>query len=255
MTDAEALLFTDKEGHRADLGEVIADGLDGGYEDRIPGLVELLRNGKPDERLYAETALLSWGHPSGFEQLSEWTRDPSSVPWGDRPVVWSRMSDGDGAWEMFADALMTTRFHPDRDQLRAERAQAAKDLLRLADRVDFDRTLTAALGSDRAMLEQAEPELREAIDRALDRLGEPMGFDLATQTAGLVSALAPLDDEAAASYARRLIERAPGNTRMLRELTDAMARGAGPATLDVLRDLQSNVPDDAARALKARGAA
>jgi hypothetical protein len=260
VTDSEALLFTDKEGHPADLGRVISDGLDGGYEDRIPGLVELLHSGTPEERLYAETALLSWGHPVAFEQLTEWTRDPEDVPWANAPVVFARMSGRDGAWEMLADGLLNTHFLPNRDRLRPHRTQAARDLLRLADRVDFDRTLTAALGSDRAMLAAAEPELRDALDRSLARVsaGDRPGFDLATQAAGLGSALAPLDDAAAAAYARRLIECTPGNARMLRELADAMARGTGQATLAVLDRLRSSadgaVRAEAERALKARGA-
>ena len=69
LNNAEALLFTDREGRRGQLQDIIDDGLDGGYENRIPALVELLNYGEPYHRLLACVMLTSWGHPLGFQIL------------------------------------------------------------------------------------------------------------------------------------------------------------------------------------------
>ena len=45
MTAAEQVLYTDRDGERALLTEVISDGIEGGYEDRLPQLRELCEHG------------------------------------------------------------------------------------------------------------------------------------------------------------------------------------------------------------------
>jgi hypothetical protein len=171
------------------------------------------------------------------------------------------MSTSDGAWEMLADALQNSRHLSDQKSLRPQRSQAARDLLRLADRVDYDRTLTMALSGDPHLSADTDEELLSAIDRALERLaaGDMPGFDLATQTAGLLAPLARVDDAAAASYAARLIELQPGHRRMLRELVDAMSGATGPDSLAVLHTLSGLgdplVRSEAEQALRRREAA
>jgi hypothetical protein len=48
--DPEQLLFTAKAGNRADLQDVICDGLDVDYSDRYPALEQLLASGTPAHR-------------------------------------------------------------------------------------------------------------------------------------------------------------------------------------------------------------
>ena len=80
MTPDE-LLFTEKDGTRSSLQDVISDGLDVDYSDRYPALLHLLREGEPAHRLYSCIMLASWGMPEGLRTLIEWARDPGSTPW------------------------------------------------------------------------------------------------------------------------------------------------------------------------------
>ncbi len=239
----DELLFTDRDGNPAQLQEVIDDGLDGGYEGRFPALEELLRNGTPEQRLYAAVMLASWGQRSGFDALTSWASNPASAPWAGAPVTYSRISGADAGFEMLADALRTSYLSQaaEHEDIRPLQVAASKALLRIADSHDFDRTLLVALVKDPEVTRLVSDDLKAAIEAAIAKLraGENVGFDLATQTAGLLAPLARVDDAAAARYAEELIDLRPSDQRMLRELVDALVQGQGPATLRVLERLRS----------------
>jgi hypothetical protein len=79
MSPAE-LLFSDAEGKPASLEDLIDDGLDGAYRDRIPALIGLLRDGAPRDRLYACMVLTAWGVAEGFTALIGWAEHTGSAP-------------------------------------------------------------------------------------------------------------------------------------------------------------------------------
>jgi hypothetical protein len=242
-TSPDDLLFRDRDGNSAPLQEVIDDGLDGGYEDRIPALEELLRNGTPEQRLYAAVALASWGQRPGFDALISWASEPGSAPWAGAPITYSRISGADAGFELLADALRASYLSKaaDRGGIRPLQVAASKALLGLADSHDFDRTLLVALVKDPEVTALVADDLKAALDAALTKLeaGENPGFDLATQTAGLLAPLARVDDAAAAHIAERLVKLRPSDQRMVRELVDSLAEGRGSATLHVLESLRS----------------
>ncbi len=258
VSDPDALLFTDRSGERAQLQDVIDDGQDGGYEDRIPPLIELQDSGDPYHRLLATVMLTSWGEPAGFKALIRWASQPEQAPWASAPVTLDRISGTDSAFEMLADALRASFYSKNAAALKPLQAEAAKALLRASPSHYVGRTLMVAITSDGALTAAVDSDLRRAIDASIDALRNDRrpGFDLATQTAGLLTPLARLDDAAAARSAQALIQVAPDNLRMLRELAGALANGSGADTLGVLQELkrmdQPAVTQDVQRALSRR---
>ena len=79
--EPDELLFTDKDGARCQLQDVIYDGLDFDYSARYPALTRLVREGRPAHRLYACVMLTSWRAHAGFQMLIEWASDPRGAPW------------------------------------------------------------------------------------------------------------------------------------------------------------------------------
>lgn len=70
MTSIDALLYTDREGDATSVADLIDDGLEGGYEDRIPALRQLCVDGPPDHRVEACEVLVAWSDPVGLEALA-----------------------------------------------------------------------------------------------------------------------------------------------------------------------------------------
>lgn len=242
--DPETLLFTDRDGERGQLQDIIDDGLDGGYEHRVPQLIDLLAQGEDEHQLWACVTLVSWGHETGFDTLIAWADDPASVPW----------TSGRGFGDL-ADAVRTSFYCEPSPQLLEWRRNAVLALLRVADRQPVSPGLALVLSRDEALAAAAEGELRAAIARALDRLSgdAPVDSGLANQVASLLMPLARLDDLAAATYADRLLEVKPRGQRVLRELADALGQGTGPATLNSLERLASRgIGDHVERVLERR---
>src|SRR5437762_11919079 len=146
----EQLLFTDPEGNRTSLEDLIDDGP---YAERIPGLIALL--GDPDARLqlYAVRALVSWGVAEGFERLAAWAADPDRVPWAGDPVEVDRHHGVDAAFERLADAVRVSLYLDPTPELRERQISAARALLGLYDRKYFGVTL---------MVVVANPSVRDA---------------------------------------------------------------------------------------------
>jgi len=247
VTTAEQVLYTDREGEPAPLTEVISDGIEGGYEDRLPQLRELCEHGAPDHREDACQMLVAWSDPVGLRALTRWAEGDTG--WVERPVDFPRL----------ADALGTGKYTATPEVLDL-RADAMRGLLAIADLLPFDERLRDALLGDNALIERVADDLRTAIERALRRLErrDRPKFDLATDTAALVVALARVDDEAAAAFAERLEQVDRRNTRLLQQLAAGMGQGRGPRTLASLerlrghKDRQVRESADAALAVRNR---
>jgi len=238
VSDPAALLYDDREGNRIGLLDVIAEGLDGGYEDRVPALRRLLARGEPGHRLDACEVLTAWGVRDGLLTVVEWAHDPDSVPWAGAPVSVNRFGFGDDAFARLAGALQTAGDGRLSEVGAILRTLATRELLVIHDRVFMDRSMPLLLGTDRRLAEDCRPEMSWAVDRGLAaaRAGSAT-FDLATQVALLLGPLAMLDDAAAAAAAEVLLTEHPQHGRALREVALAMSDGTGPATHAVLQRL------------------
>lgn len=234
----DQLFHTDGDGESAAFADVIDEGLEGDLDDRIPALRALLADGTDDERRNAGIMLASWGDEAGLRAVIGWAQPPAEAP------------------DELADALRTARLSTRAEASEALRADAYRALLALAADADLGRELGYALVADAAVRPHVAGDLDAAVERAVERLedGDEPDFDLPTQAAGLLVALAKESDDAAAGLAERLLELAPKDPRVLRELIDAMGAGSGDATLAVLRRIAKvkAVRDDADAALARR---
>ncbi|MBD2505135.1 hypothetical protein [Anabaena azotica] len=237
----EELLFTDSEGQRGRLEDIIDDGLDGGYEDRIPALINLLNSGEPYYRLLACVMLTCWGHPSGFQQIIDWASHTENVPWKESPVVYERLSGSDSAFEMLADALNTSYYCDEEPILKQWQIAATKALLGIYHHYYFGRILALSIVRNKEVAIAVKHEVITAIEASIVILQKPkpVGFDLAFQIACLLIPLTPLDDDAAANYANQLSYQYPKNERVLREIANALGDGKGQATLATLQHLKT----------------
>ncbi|APR84562.1 Hypothetical protein A7982_09911 [Minicystis rosea] len=252
---AEHLLFTGKDGKPISLEDLIAAGLDADESERVPGLVELLAHGAPNERLLAAIVLTSWAHAEGFAALQRWASEPEAAPWHGDPVSFDRHFGVDDAFERLADAVWTSRLA---DASRAQQAAALSALLGIHHRKHFGRMLATILLMDPDLASLCAEAIRRAADASMAAIdAPPEPFDIGTQTAALLGPLATQDDERAARHAETLLLRAPNHTRALRELAYALRNGQA-ATLAVLERLAQSsidsVREEAESSLAARRA-
>ena len=233
--EPETLLFTDMAGDRADLQDVIYDGLDVDYSGRYPALLRLLEDGTAAHRLYACAMLASWAVPEALRTIARWASEPAATPWGDAPVTVERFGGVDAAFELLADAVRIAADARARDAaVDALRAEAIRAILAVFDRVYVGRAVFLALELEPALAARMRAEIGPAVDRALSTLRAQPAFDLATQTASLLGALAAIDDDHAARAAEALLANADGQTRTKNEVAYALRFGTGPASLAVL---------------------
>ncbi|POX39768.1 hypothetical protein C3486_16795 [Streptomyces sp. Ru73] len=211
------LLFTDFDGDRADPDDVISDGLDGGYADRTEALTEVLgdRNEGPYERFLACLALTRWGDAAGYAAVAGAAAAPEAVDW--RGASYDRLHAQDDTFGLLAEAVGESADMVDERGTRDERVRAAQALLAVADRVQFDRRVSALLRAD--LMAACLPALRDAVDRGVRRLAERerLGFDLGLQLALMIAAARAYDAPWAADAEARLTAAEPGE-RALREL-------------------------------------
>jgi hypothetical protein len=238
---SDDLFHTNLDGEPAMLVDVMDDGLDGELDDRIPALRRLLAEGDAEERLSAARLLVAWADPAGIEALLHWAAHEDESP----GAAVNRFTGGDATFARLADALRTSQYSVRAAEHEALRIAAGRALLELVEAHDFERELGAAVNPVRGPL---APDIRRAAERAIEALDDQPGFDLGTQAANLLMPLAREDDAGAAALAERLIDAAPKDSRMLREIVDGMAAGAGAATLAVLRRLTDDARDPAVRA-------
>jgi hypothetical protein len=256
--EPEELLFTDRNGSRTSLQDVISDGLDHDYSERYAALLRLMREGLPAHRLYACIMLASWGVSEGFHTLIRWAREPSSTPWAGEPVTFDRFYGADSSFEMLADAVRVTTDAEHGDELRELRAEAVRALLGIYDQVYFARTLALLLDEDRGLSATAQAEIARAVDSAVAASSAAgQHFDMASQAAFLLSPLAAFDDEHAARAAQALLDDHPGRSRVAREIAYALGSGSGPGTQAILEQLAASpspsVRADALQSLARRG--
>ena len=245
---------TDMDGNPAMFVDVMADGLDGDLDDRIPVLRRMCTSAPRIERGEACSLLAAWGDPAGLRALVAW-----SSTGDDELTGYTREFGFEPPFDMFAAALSGGRDSVRADQTLDLRGELARALLRVAHRFPMDRDLASALLLDAPLRERAADELRAAIDRSMALLEDArehqrLRFDLWIQTAGLLGGLAKLDDARAAAIAERLIALGRGARDLLLEINQAMVAGRGPATRAVLGRLRESklrdVAEDAARKLE-----
>lgn len=229
------LLHVDLEGEEADLDDLMADGLDGSLDERIPALIELLEHGTPVERYSAAYLLIAWDVPEALETLIRWAEQSDELP----RQVGNRFTGGDASFGQLAESLGSGGKSPRAADTVRLRVAAGRALLQLVEDEDFERHLSVALGWNDLLRKSLVDETAAAAERAISALerGHEPGFDLWTQAAGLLYPLSKELDEDAAAFARRLIRQGRKDRRMLLELVDALGAGSGPATLEVLREL------------------
>jgi hypothetical protein len=258
VADPEELLFVDKSGRRGSLQDVIYDGLDNDYSDRVPQLVQLIREGQPPHRLYATVMLVSWGIPEGYASLARWASDPARVPWASAPFTLDRQYGVDSTFEMLVDAIRTAGELDERDELKLRRIDGLRDLLGIYDRVFFGRSIMTALDFDKSLIPRLENDIARAVDRAVAASSGKLAFDMASQAAFLLRPLAMADDDHAARAAGELLAAHPSNDRMAAEVAHALGAGTGSATRALLERLASSsveaVRKDAVDSLAKRGA-
>lgn len=246
----EQLLFTDPEGRRTSLEDLIDDGP---IPERVPGLVELLDHSDPRMQLYACRMLVSWGIAEGFERLMAWAAAPDRVPWAGDPVEVDRVRGVDAGFERLADAVRTSLILLDETpELRARQIAAARALLALYDRKYFGITLTVVAANEaiRAACADATVAAAWAATRRAGAPPEsPERFDLALQAAALLPAVVAIDEDAAARLGRELVRAHPGHARLAKEVAEAIGRGTGPAARAFVADLARPPGDHAAMAI------
>lgn len=214
------LLFTDFDGEPAEPDDVIADALDGGYAERTEGLVTLLRdeNADPAARFLACCALASWADPIGYATVIEAAAAPDDLAW--RGQTYDRFNSQDDTFAHLAEAVGRSRDMVDERGTAAERIEAARALIRIADRVQLDRRANDLLYPE--IVSACRDDLSAAVDRGIARLtaGNHPKFDLGVQLALVINALAESEPAWAADARHRLAAAHPGD-RALRELAES----------------------------------
>ena len=259
--EAISLLFTDKQGKRLNFDDVVAEGLEPGYEDRIPALRRLADESSPYERLLAVCMLAAWAQPFGMQQIADWAEDPHATPWSDAPVVFDRLYGSDQAFDLMAEALSTSYYVP-AAAVESLRDRALDALLRIYHRFYFASGLALALHRSGDRLPRHSPSIRAAVEASLARVarGERVEFDLPVQTALLLGPLRNLgEDTLVAQYANRILDiHRLVSFRALRELASQLGSARGPETLAALHRMAGLGREDAepflSRALERRSA-
>jgi hypothetical protein len=120
------LLFTKIDGTQDHFYEVVSDELDcpESYRDRIPLLIDLMNYGDAYHRLLACIMLTSWGYAEGFETLIEWATYPGKTPWNEDPVLQDRITGADSAFEKLADAIRTSYYGLESEEISSLRKSA-----------------------------------------------------------------------------------------------------------------------------------
>ena len=163
MTTADELFHVDASGERAIFDDVLADGLDGDLDARIPALRELLESRDAYKRLSAARMLVAWDDPVGLEALIGWAREPARAPYG---AVANRFTGEDTTFGHLADALGAGGHTPRAASVRAARVSAGRALLSIFEDYDFERYLAFALYDD-VLRKSLVDEIAAAVERAL----------------------------------------------------------------------------------------
>jgi hypothetical protein len=214
------LLFANFDGDPADPDDVISEGLDGGYRERSERLAAILRDHEEDPagRFLACIALTRWAEPAGYAAVVEAATTPDRVAW--RGASYDRFHSQDDTFALLGEAVGDSGDMVDEQGTADERVSAARALLGIADRVQFDRRISSLLR--RELVVACLPEIRAVVDRGIAALTahRRLSFDLGLQLAIVVTAVRPLDAPWAEQVAQRLTDAKPGE-RALQELRTA----------------------------------
>lgn len=242
------LLSTGSSGQPIELEDLIDEGLDGVFADRIPELRRLAKNGNPADQLSAARVLTAWGVHEGFQRLVAWASEPQEAPWADSPVIIDRFYGADASFEALADAVYSSFWNDRSPELRSDQLGALRALLAVSRTHYVGSMLALAVVRDRELMAKLGNSVRDAVDygtRAVEQ-GDTRSFDRALQTAALIMPLAMVDDRLAADYARRLLRSTRLTFRSLRELAQSLGAGTGRNTLAVLQHLSNDQASPAA---------
>jgi hypothetical protein len=238
--DPDRLLRTNRDGEKASVLEVMESGLNGEYADRLPGLHTLMRTGRDEDRFWATYLLAAWADPEALRQVAEWAAQPDAVPWGDVPISEHRFLGVDETFEILADAVHTSVLMYDATpERRTAQLAGVNALLRLAPTHWIGTKVAGTLALAGDLLDQALPELRDAVQRSVEVLRndrEPLRTH-ELQTLELLALLTEADDAAAASAAEQLIEPLTAR-RQLHSLAKVTQPPAGPRTTAVHRKVE-----------------
>lgn len=218
--DLKLLFHTDAMGQPASFLDVIADGLEGALDGRIPELLVLLNGSEGESALKAGLMLLSWGHPEAYQTLKIWSLQPGTAPWTRKSITKQRHSGADGSWSLIADALRTSRYAKERLGLETDRLAALRSLLCLTIDEDFDRSLATTIGCIPNAAEFLADELDSSIERLISA-GASEEFDRIFQAALLTKELARVRPDRAQVIARQLANKFPSH-RARREIDDLL---------------------------------
>lgn len=214
---ARRLFFTDFEGQPAEPEDVFIDGRDGGWVHREPDAIALLVDptAQPYDRFLACSALTAWGSPVGYQTVIDAAADPESVVWRDHSA--DRRFGVDDTFALLAEDVGRSADIAEQRGNTAARRAAQAALLGLTDRYFFDRRLEQGMYA--ADVRALATELDAAVAAGMARLHQStsVGFDLATQIAGLIRVLARVDQPSAKAFAAALVAAEP-NDRAIREL-------------------------------------
>jgi hypothetical protein len=208
MADINALLYRDFDGRPvADPSDVVFAGLeDPRHVERVPELVAIMRDAtcSPFDRLAATTALTGWGERAGYEMVAESARQPRSAPWYGISV--DRRFSVDDTFSAFANAIDVSHEICEDKGTRAERTEALRALVRIADTEYFDDKLDYAF--DEGDPEALAADLVETVNRGIRSLsaGEKPRFDLLSQLLDLVAVLVETSEQEAVELGFRLLE-------------------------------------------------
>lgn len=238
--EIRTLLFEGLNGDRVAFEDVMDDGLDGGYEERVPALVSLLSSADSAEHQVLGAALLiAWGQRAGFDSTIHWLKHPPEAPWS--PMSSSVSSDRfpmNDALPVLVDAARTSLWNDESQELRSMQGELLHSILELAQRTYLGPNIGLTVARSELLNAELHGDLISAVNGCLVALGEPhddAGFDLAMQAARLILALARTDDEAAANAASELLALRPREL-VVREVVQSLGEGDGPATAALLEE-------------------
>lgn len=213
------LFYTDETGARCSPDDAVDTALDGGWQTAEPRVVALLNDpaAKPYDRYLALSALAAWGSAVGYRAVVEAAAEPEAVVW--RELSLDRLHSVDDTFALLAEAVTGSYDMAEERDTLGPRHEALTALLSRAAELYFGRALSEQ-GLLRADIDELHGPLLAAINDGIARVtrGEQAPFDLAIQTAGLIAALAQVDQPSADREARRLLALRPDDPAVRREL-------------------------------------
>jgi hypothetical protein len=169
-------------------------------------------------------------------------------------VLQDRITGADSAFEKLADAIRTSYYGLESEEISSLRKSAIKSLLKLFPKVFFDNALTFAISSNKEeLLPDIFEDIRTAISDSIETLQrkEKVDFNLQMQVASLIGILREFDEDTVVSYAKALIRQFPNDHRMLFELISVLGGCKTPGALEILEDLYHSTEELKEHTLKA----